>query len=110
MPCEVCRRPPPVDPYSVVSEILEYFEPGSRLATFAPVASIIERERRVGMEECAKLAEQWRDENKMKAAKARKSVSEGSRSMAEQLDGAAIECNALAQEIRKRIEEKTNVQ
>ncbi len=51
-------------------------------------------------ERCAQIADKWRDENKEAAAKARKSVSEGSRNMAEMLDGAAIECNAIAAEIR----------
>ncbi|MFS0736908.1 hypothetical protein ABC347_07650 [Sphingomonas sp. 1P06PA] len=57
------------------------------------------------VERCARLAEKWRDENKASAAKARKSHSEGSRSMAEMLDGAAIECNAIAQAIRATLTE-----
>ena len=53
-----------------------------------------------GLEAAAKIAEQWRDQNKASAAKARKSYSEGARNMADMLDGAAIECNAIAQAIR----------
>lgn len=56
--------------------------------------------RNAALEEAAAIADRWRDENKASAAKARKSVSEGSRNMAEMLDGAAIECNAIAAEIR----------
>lgn len=55
-----------------------------------------------GLEAAAVIAEKWRDENKAAAAKARKSFSEGARNMAEMLDGAAIECNAIATEIRAR--------
>lgn len=51
-------------------------------------------------EQCAQIADEWRDENKAAAAKARRSISEGSQNMAEMLDGAAIECNAIAAEIR----------
>lgn len=53
-------------------------------------------------EACAKLADEWCAENKASAAKARKSISEGSQNMAEMLDGAAIECNAIAAAIRAR--------
>jgi hypothetical protein len=53
-----------------------------------------------GIERAAKMADKWRDENKASAAKARKSVSDGARNMAEMLDGAAIECNAIAGAIR----------
>ena len=54
-----------------------------------------------GLLDAALMAEKWRDENKAAAARARKSISEGSQNMAEMLDGAAIECNAIAGEIRK---------
>jgi hypothetical protein len=56
--------------------------------------------RNAALEEAALLADRWRDENKAAAAKARKSISEGARNTAEMLDGAAIECNAIAAEIR----------
>lgn len=46
------------DPYSVVSEMLEYFD-RYHLATFAPIASIIERERLLG-EERGRIAERAR--------------------------------------------------
>ncbi len=52
------------------------------------------------IEECARVADQWGAENRASCAKARKSFSEGSRNMAEMLDGAAIECNAIAAAIR----------
>lgn len=51
-------------------------------------------------ERAAAIADKWAEENRSAAARARKSISEGSRSMAEMLDGAAIECNAIAQEVR----------
>lgn len=54
-------------------------------------------ERDNAFEEAARLAEKWRDENKAKAAEDRK---HGNTSMADRLDGAAIECNAIAEAIR----------
>ena len=54
---------------------------------------------RDGVEAAAKLCEQWRDENKSSAAKARNRGSNDP-GMADMLEGAAIECNALAGEIR----------
>lgn len=51
-----------------------------------------------GIEAAAKLAEAWREENKAQAAKDRKV---GNISMADRLDGAAIECNAFAAAIRR---------
>ena len=63
------------------------------------------QEERVSQrEQDAKLAEKWRDENRTAAAAARKSQSEGSQNMAEMLDGAAIECNAIAAAIRDQQE------
>ncbi len=53
------------------------------------------------IERAAQIADDWAGENKASAAKARRSVSEGCQNMAEMLDGAAIECNAIAAEIRK---------
>lgn len=58
------------------------------------------------IEKCAGIAEQWRDENKASAAKARKRErlhgigGYESPQMADQLEGAAIECNAIAAAIR----------
>lgn len=50
---------------------------------------------------CAKIAEKWRDENKAAAAKARKRDTVfGSNGLADQIEGAAIECNAIAAAIR----------
>jgi len=46
------------------------------------------------------IAIEWRDENRTACNKARKSISEASQMMADQLDGAAIECNAIAGAIR----------
>jgi hypothetical protein len=86
--------------YEVVGEMLEYFD-SYRLATWAPIAAIIERERAEALEQAALLAEEWRDENRAGAVRARKSISEGMRNMAEQLDGAATECHAIAAEIRR---------
>jgi len=58
--------------------------------------------RATALAECAAIAERWRDENKASAAKARKSARvRGDNGMADQLEGAAIECNAIAQEIRR---------
>ena len=48
-------------------------------------------------ERCALIADKWRDENKAAAERERK---HGSTSMADRLEGAAVECNAIAQEIR----------
>jgi hypothetical protein len=56
------------------------------------------------IERAALIADEWADENKAAAAKARKSSSEGCQNMAEMLDGAAIECNAIAAEIRKLVD------
>ncbi len=53
------------------------------------------------IEHCAAIAERWRDENKAAAIKALKGQGFGSSDMADALDGAAIECNAIAGEIRK---------
>ena len=60
------------------------------------------------IERCAAIAEKWRDENKAQRVRALKSgrrryAFDGDETqlvMAEQLDGAAIECNAIAHEIR----------
>ena len=50
---------------------------------------------RIGLEAAAKMADEWRDEN-------RKNVSKSEHSnMSDMLEGAAIECNALAGEFRK---------
>lgn len=57
-----------------------------------------------GLLAAATLAERWRDENKAAAARARKGRDQGD--MAEMLDGAAIECNAIAGEIRKMMRER----
>lgn len=65
--------------------------------------------RREAFMEAAAIAEKWRDENKAAAAAARKrgrarSDFDGNQTgyiMAEQLDGAAIECNAIAGAIRE---------
>lgn len=59
--------------------------------------------------DCVAIAERWRDENKASRDRARIKGAKRSRLdgdethliMAEQLDGAAIECNAIAQEMRK---------
>jgi hypothetical protein len=56
------------------------------------------------IERAAQIADEWAAENKASAAKARRSVNEGCQNMAEMLDGAAIECNAIAAEIRKLAE------
>ncbi len=53
------------------------------------------------IEHCAAIAELWRDENKAAAARALKMRGFGYSDMADALDGAAIECNAIAGEIRK---------
>jgi len=55
-----------------------------------------------GLEMAAKVAEEWRDENKQSAAEARK---QGNRQFASELDGAATECNAIAGAIRALLEE-----
>lgn len=47
------------------------------------------------------IALKWRDENRTACIRARKAVSEASQMMADQLDGAAIECNAIAGAIRE---------
>ena len=60
------------------------------------------------IERCAAIAEKWRDENKAQRVRALKSgrrryAFDGDETMlvmAEQLEGAEIECNAMAQEIR----------
>lgn len=63
--------------------------------------------RNAALEEAASIADRWATENKAAAAKARartrreaEFLMEGP-DMAEMLDGAAIECNAIAIEIRK---------
>lgn len=76
--------------------------------TMARWRRVGEAARKQAIEEAAALAEQWRDENKASAAKARRSVSEGAQNMAEMLDGAAIECNAIAQAIRNLLQEDDN--
>lgn len=65
------------------------------------VAYAFDEGHKFALSAAAAVAIKWRDENKASAAKARKSLSEGSRNMAEMLDGAAIECNAIAAEILK---------
>ena len=56
---------------------------------------------REGVEAAAKLCEQWRDENRLAAAKARKREGVlGDTGMADQLEGAMTECNALSAAIR----------
>ena len=71
-------------------------------ATLRPMIVAEERAR------CAAIAERWRDENKVAAAKARKRErlhgigGYESPQMADQLDGAAIECNAIAAAIREQ--------
>jgi len=86
--------------YQTVGEMLEYFD-SYRLATWAPLASIIIRERECALEAAAQIADRWAAENRAAARRAGKSMSEASASFADQLDGAAIECNAIAGEIRK---------
>ena len=51
---------------------------------------------RIGIEVAAKMADEWRDENRKNVSKSRHSSN-----MSDMLEGAAIECNALAQEFRK---------
>lgn len=64
-------------------------------------------ERDNALEEAAKIAERWRDENRAAAAKARTREGRMERlglehpDMADMLDGAAIECNAIAGAIRE---------
>jgi len=50
-----------------------------------------------GLIAAAEIAEKWRDENRASATEARKSHPE----LADQLNGAAIECHAIAGEIRR---------
>ncbi len=57
--------------------------------------------RDAALEQAALIADAWAAENKAAATKGRKSASEGARNLADMLDGAAIECNAIAAEIRK---------
>jgi len=92
--------------YYVVGEMLEYFE-RYHLATWAPLAAIIMRERKAAYEEAAQVAEKWRDENRTACNAARKrerrlnALGFDHPGMADMLDGAAIECNAIAQAIRE---------
>lgn len=64
-------------------------------------------ERDNAFEEAAQIAEKWRDENKAAAAKARSREGKLSRlgldhpGMADMLEGAATECNAIAAAIRE---------
>lgn len=91
--CPVCAKwwndnPPPVEPTTPDQAVMD------------------ERER------CARIAELWRDENKAAAAKARKREKMHgiggyeSPQLADQLEGAAIECNAIAAAIRAQGEPK----
>lgn len=95
------------DAYAVVGEMLEYFD-AHRLATRAPLAEIILREVKREREACAALARQWCEENKIAAAKAKSREARMSAfgfdhpGMSEMLDGAAIECNAIASAIETR--------
>ena len=50
---------------------------------------------RIGLAAAAKMADEWRDENRKNVSKRRHS------NMSDMLEGAAIECNALAGEFRK---------
>ncbi len=65
-----------------------------------------------GLEAAALIAELWRDENKAAAAKARSrerraaSLGFETPDMADQLEGAAIECNAIAAAIRELRKER----
>jgi len=59
------------------------------------------REYNRGLRAAIAIAEKWRDENKVSAARARKGRNQCG--MAEMLDGAAIECNAIAGAIREMI-------
>lgn len=72
-------------------------DPGA--VAFSPT-SAIKAERLRTLEEVAEIADKWPAENRAAAARARKSASEASRSFADQLDGAAMDCNAMAHEIR----------
>lgn len=64
-------------------------------------------ERDNAFEEAARVADKWRDENKAAAARARTREGRLERAgfdhpgMADMLEGAAIECNAIAQAIRE---------
>ena len=51
--------------------------------------------RREGLEAAAKVADDWRDENRKNVSKARHA------NMSDMLEGAALGCNALAHEFRK---------
>lgn len=50
------------------------------------------------VEACAKVADEWAAENRAACARARRGPDQGG--MADMLDGASIECNAIAQTIR----------
>jgi len=64
-------------------------------------------ERDTAFEEAARIAEKWRDENRAAAAKARSrehrlsSLGLDHPGMADMLEGAATECNAIAAAIRE---------
>jgi len=53
---------------------------------------------KMALEAAAKVAEEWRDENKVSAAEAQK---QGNRGFAAELRTAATECNAFADHIRQ---------
>ena len=65
---------------------------GPHPPTIAARLGIIE-----GLEMAAKVADEWCDENRQSATDARK---QDNRQFASELDGAAIECNAIAVAIR----------
>lgn len=79
---------------------LKGFLEGLNNANEMAKAEDLDRARMEGMEAAAKIAEKWRDENREKC---KEEKLRGSTSMADRLDGAATECNALAQAIRASI-------
>lgn len=70
--------------FKVVGEMLEYFD-SYTLATWSPLASIIDREITREREACAALARKL-----------------GHRELGDMIEGAAIECSAIAQAIEAR--------
>lgn len=67
----------------------------------APQSEGVGDEWSEAIELAASIADKWAAENKAAAAKARRSPNKAVNGMEEMLDGAAIECNAIAAEIRK---------
>lgn len=82
------------------SSLRHYTMPATRTAILAAVEAAMRDARVDAIDEAVAIAERWRDENMASAARARKSRSEGALNTADMVEGAAIECNAIAGALR----------